>query len=244
MCIFWRSHVGVDLPQLMWFDHDQVGPFSDEGRILTSNDLIFQFVHVQNWLCIWRAETSDFLIQNLLELLSTYIINLTDLKVKAWGPGTANSRISWSEPAGYLQYCRANKTPKPSSQQNYSCCQFFFLNWSNWRDMDLLEQTTRGYHVWVSGIRSFLCSFNITEAIDKSFDLGNQAKEPLIEYITCITSWVSELGFFLGHRLRLIAFDRQAIVKEHQMFWNTNILEHQHTGTPPYWRLVRNLFQT
>lgn len=32
---------------------------------------IYDLVHVQNWLCIWRNETSDSLITNLTALLST-----------------------------------------------------------------------------------------------------------------------------------------------------------------------------
>lgn len=32
---------------------------------------IYDLVHVQNWLCIWRDETSEILIKNLTALLST-----------------------------------------------------------------------------------------------------------------------------------------------------------------------------
>ncbi|KAL8989549.1 MAG: hypothetical protein Q9177_001585 [Variospora cf. flavescens] len=33
---------------------------------------VYDLVHVQNWLCIWRNETSEKLIRNLLSLLSRF----------------------------------------------------------------------------------------------------------------------------------------------------------------------------
>lgn len=46
--------------------HDVYQPFPD--HMLG----IYDLVHVQNWLCIWRDETSEGLIRNLLALLSEY----------------------------------------------------------------------------------------------------------------------------------------------------------------------------
>lgn len=46
--------------------HDVYQPFPDHMRG------IYDLVHVQNWLCIWRDETSGALITNLTELLSMH----------------------------------------------------------------------------------------------------------------------------------------------------------------------------
>ena len=50
--------------QISLLAHDVYQPFP--SHMLGSFDL----VHVQNWLCIWRDETSDSLISNLISLLS------------------------------------------------------------------------------------------------------------------------------------------------------------------------------
>lgn len=44
--------------------HDVYNPFPE--HMVGKYDL----VHIQNWLCVWRDETSDRLLQNLFSLLS------------------------------------------------------------------------------------------------------------------------------------------------------------------------------
>ncbi|KAL8833984.1 MAG: hypothetical protein Q9170_003986 [Blastenia crenularia] len=50
----------------------------------------YDLVHVQNWLCIWRTETSQALIQNLLDLLSRFPF--------------------LSEPGGFIQWSEQDPT--------------------------------------------------------------------------------------------------------------------------------------
>ena len=47
-------------------EHDVHSPFPSHMHG------VYDLVHVQNWLCIWRDETSDALIKNLISLLSQY----------------------------------------------------------------------------------------------------------------------------------------------------------------------------
>ena len=46
--------------------HDVYKPFLEAMRGA------YDVLHIQNWLCIWRDETSASLIQNLVDLLSTF----------------------------------------------------------------------------------------------------------------------------------------------------------------------------
>lgn len=47
--------------------HDVYQPFPDHMHGT------YDLVNVQNWLCIWKTETSGGLIRNLLDLLSKYL---------------------------------------------------------------------------------------------------------------------------------------------------------------------------
>ncbi|KAL9013392.1 MAG: hypothetical protein Q9173_001908 [Seirophora scorigena] len=59
---------------------------------------VYDLVHVQNWLCIWRDETAEKLISNLLSLLSKFP---EQIKRESSQHPTSLTR---SEPGGFIQW--------------------------------------------------------------------------------------------------------------------------------------------